>query len=201
MKKNVKRIICFALSVIALSCFIIPAGAADGTESATEAFTLDVFPGYVHEIKQNEVITYQRNAAAARDILRCVARLEDFDDYQKEASDVNFDGRVTAADARILLRYTAGLCGFPIELKVGQEFRFGPFTAWWTLEALTESTDELKIEREVIPPSEDAKPGDGGSYVLHVTPCEPGEYTLEVEYRGYTDEVEKTARFDITCVE
>lgn len=194
-----KRFLCILFSILLCSCLIFPVSAENSAE--TEPVTLGVFPGYVHHVAENGIITSECNASAARDTLRYAAGLEEFDDYQKKAADVNFDGEVTAVDARILLRYTAGLSGFPVTLHVGQEFRFGPFTAWWTLECLTESSDECKIEREVIPMPEDSKPGDNASYVLHVTPTEPGEYTVEVIYLGYTNEIEKTARFDITCIE
>ena len=48
---------------------------------------------------------------------------------------------------------------------------------------------------------EDPAPGDSDKHILHVTPSEPGKYTFEVVYIGYTNEVEKSALFEITCVE
>ena len=180
--------------------FILPTGAvsvADQTEEKTDGVELDFFPGYVHY----EDRSYERNPAAARDILRYAARLEEFDDHQKKTADVNFDGKITAADARILLRYCAKLGGFPVTLRVGQELKFGPFNTLWKLVCLTESSDKLKIDREIIPMPENPAPGDSDIHILHVTPTQPGTYTFEVEQIGYTDEVERYAMFEITCIE
>lgn len=162
---------------------------------------VSVFPGYVHEVNYDCNIKHERNSAAARDILRYSAGLEEFIDYQKTAADVNFDGEVTASDARILLRYCAKLGGFPVTLRVGQELKFGPFNTLWKLVCLTESSDNLKIEREIIPMPENPAPGDSAKHILHVTPAQPGTYTFEVEQIGYTDEVERYALFEITCIE
>ncbi len=180
--------------------FILPTGAVsvtDKTEEKTDGVELDFFPGYVHY----EDRSYERNPAAARDILRYVARLEEFDDHQKKTADVNFDGKITAADARILLRYCARLGGFPVTLRVGQELKFGPFNTLWKLVCLTESSDELKIEREIIPHKKPSNPGDSDRHILHVTPTQPGTYTFEVEQIGYTSQVERYALFEITCIE
>ena len=179
---------------------ILPTGAVsvtNQTEEKTDGVELDVFPGYVHY----EDRSYERNPAAARDILRYAARLEEFDDHQKKTADVNFDGKITAADARILLRYCAKLGGFPVTLHVGQELKFGPFNAWWKLVSLTESSDKLKIEREIIPHKQPSNPGDSDRHILHVTPTQPGTYIFEVEQIGYTSQVERYALFEITCIE
>lgn len=195
-----KRIITIILSVLMIIGFILPTGAVsvnEQTEEKTDGVELDVFPGYVHY----EDRSYERNPAAARDILRYAARLEEFDDHQKKTADVNFDGKITAADARILLRYCAKLGGFPVTLHVGQELKFGPFNGWWKLVSLTESSDKLKIEREIIPIEISTRDGDSAKHILHVTPSEPGTYTFEVEQIGYTDEVERYALFEITCIE
>lgn len=199
-----KRIITFILSVLMIIGFILPTGAVsvtDQTEEKTDGVELDFFPGYVHKVINNGYVSYERNAAAARDVLRFSAKLENLEDYQKKNADVNFDGKITASDARILLRYCAKLGGFPVTLRVGQELKFGPFNSWWKLTPITESSDKLKIDREVIPMPEDPAPGDSDKHILHVTPSEPGKYTFEVVYIGYTDEVEKSALFEITCVE
>ena len=195
-----KRIITITLSVLMIIGLILPTGAVsvtNQTEEKTDGVELDVFPGYVHY----EDRSYERNPAAARDILRYAARLEEFDDHQKKTADVNFDGKITAADARILLRYCAKLGGFPVTLRVGQELKFGPFNTLWKLVCLTESSDKLKIDREIIPMPENPAPGDSDIHILHVTPTQPGTYTFEVEQIGYTDEVERYAMFEITCIE
>ena len=195
-----KRIITFILSVLMIIGLILPTGAVsvtDRTEEKTDGVELDVFPGYVHY----EDRSYERNPAAARDILRYAARLEEFDDHQKKTADVNFDGKITAADARILLRYCARLGGFPVTLRVGQELKFGPFNTLWKLVCLTESSDQLKIDREIIPMPENPAPGDSDRHILHVTPTQPGTYTFEVEQIGYTSQVERYALFEITCIE
>lgn len=195
-----KRIITFILSVLMIIGFILPTGAVsvtDQTEEKTDGVELDFFPGYVHY----EDRSYECNPAAARDILRYAARLEEFDDHQKKTADVNFDSKITAEDARILLRYCAKLGGFPVTLRVGQELKFGPFNTLWKLVCLTESSDELKIEREIIPHKKPSNPGDSDRHILHVTPTQPGTYTFEVEQIGYTDEVERYALFEITCIE
>ncbi len=173
----------------------------DQAEEKTDGVELDFFPGYVHKVINNGYVSYERNAAAARDVLRFSAKLEDLEDYQKKNADVNFDGKITAADARILLRYCAKLGGFPVTLRVGQELKFGPFNTLWKLVCLTESSDELKIEREIIPHKKPSNPGDSDRHILHVTPAQPGTYTFEVEQIGYTDEVERYALFEITCIE
>ncbi|MCI5537428.1 MAG: dockerin type I repeat-containing protein [Oscillospiraceae bacterium] len=199
-----KRIITFILSVLMIIGFILPTGAVsvtDQTEEKTDGVELDFFPGYVHKVINNGYVSYERNAAAARDVLRFSAKLEDLEDYQKKNADVNFDGKITAADARILLRYCAKLGGFPVTLRVGQELKFGPFNTLWKLVCLTESSDELKIEREIIPHKKPSNPGDSDRHILHVTPAQPGTYTFEVEQIGYTDEVERYALFEITCIE
>lgn len=199
-----KRIITFILSVLMIIGFILPTGAVSVTDQAeekTDGVELDFFPGYVHKVINNGYVSYERNAAAARDVLRFSAKLEDLEDYQKKNADVNFDGKITAADARILLRYCAKLGGFPVTLRVGQELKFGPFNTLWKLVCLTESSDELKIEREIIPHKKPSNPGDSDRHILHVTPAQPGTYTFEVEQIGYTDEVERYALFEITCIE
>ena len=199
-----KRIITFILSVLMIIGFILPTGAVsvtDQTEEKTDGVELDFFPGYVHKVINNGYVSYERNAAAARDVLRFSAKLEDLEDYQKKNADVNFDGKITAADARILLRYCAKLGGFPVTLRVGQELKFGPFNTLWKLVCLTESSDELKIEREIIPHKKPSNPGDSDRHILHVTPAQPGTYTFEVEQIGYTDEVERYALLEITCLE
>ena len=199
-----KRIITFILSVLMIIGFILPTGAVsvtDQTEEKTDGVELDFFPGYVHKVINNGYVSYERNAAAARDVLRFSAKLENLEDYQKKNADVNFDGKITASDARILLRYCAKLGGFPVTLRVGQELKFGPFNTLWKLVCLTESSDELKIEREIIPHKKPSNPGDSDRHILHVTPAQPGTYTFEVEQIGYTDEVERYALFEITCIE
>ena len=199
-----KRIITFILSVLMIIGFILPTGAVsvtDQTEEKTDGVELDFFPGYVHKVINNGYVSYERNAAAARDVLRFSAKLENLEAYQKKNADVNFDGKITASDARILLRYCAKLGGFPVTLHVGQELKFGPFNTLWKLVCLTESSDELKIEREIIPHKKPSNPGDSDRHILHVTPAQPGTYTFEVEQIGYTDEVERYALFEITCIE
>ena len=168
---------------------------------AGEDVQIACFPGYVHQITNSGVTTYERNAAAARDVLRYSARLTEFDEPQKAAADVNFDGKITAADARILLRYTARLQGFPVKLRVGQTLRFGPFSALWELVSRTESSEKLIVSREISPKSsqEPTVPGSADAYTLCVTPNSPGSYVFEAEYIGYTDKVEKAVRFDIIC--
>ena len=158
------------------------------------------FPGYVHKVTTDGTVHYERNATAARDVLRNSARLQNLDNIQTEAADVNFDGRITAADARILLRYSARLQGFPVTLHVGQELRFGPFLGLWDLVALTESTDELAVKREVTPAQPQSGPGSADMHTLCVTANKPGSYVFSAEYRGYTNEVERSVQFDITCI-
>ena len=199
-----KRIITFILSVLIVIGFILPTGAVsvtDQTEEKNDGVEVTVFPGYVHDVNNGGVVTQECNPAAARDVLRYVARLEDLKDHQKIAADVNFDGKITAEDARILLRYCAKLGGFPVTLRVGQELKFGPFNSWWKLTPITESSDKLKIEREIIPHKQPPKPGDSDKHILHITPSEPGTYTFEVVNIGYTNEVEESALFEITCIE
>ena len=199
-----KRIITIILSVLTVISLVLPAGAVSvtaGEQEKINALEVTVFPGYVHIVNYDCIIKHERSAAAARDVLRFSAKLDEFDDYQKKTADVNFDGKITASDARILLRYCAKLGGFPVTLRVGQELKFGPFNTWWKLTPITESSDKLKIDREVIPMPEDPAPGDSDKHILHVTPTEPGKYTFEVVYIGYTDEVERSALFEITCVE
>ena len=52
-----------------------------------------------------------------------------------------------------------------------------------------------------LPMPENPAPGDSDIHILHVTPTQPGTYTFEVEQIGYTDEVERYAMFEITCIE
>lgn len=197
-----KRISAIILSVLMVVGLVLSVNAVSVLfKENKNSIDVSVFPGYVHEVNYDCNIKYERNSAAARDILRYSAGLEEFIDYQKTAADVNFDGEVTASDARILLRYCAKLGGFPVTLRVGQELKFGPFSSWWKLISLTESSDNLKIEREIIPMPENPAPGDSAKHILHVTPAQPGTYTFEVEQIGYTDEVERYALFEITCIE
>lgn len=199
-----KRVITIILSVLTVISLVVPTWAVSvtaGEQEKINAVEVTVFPGYVHKVINNGHVSYERNAAAARDVLRFSAKLEDLEDYQKKNADVNFDGKITAADARILLRYCAKLGGFPVTLRVGQELKFGPFNTLWKLVCLTESSDELKIEREIIPHKKPSNPGDSDRHILHVTPAQPGTYTFEVEQIGYTDEVERYALFEITCIE
>ena len=199
-----KRIITIILSVLTVISLVLPAGAVSVTANGQEkinAVEVTLFPGYVHKVINNSHVSYERNAVAARDVLRFSAKLEDLEDYQKKNADVNFDGKITASDARILLRYCAKLGGFPVTLRVGQELKFGPFNSWWKLVSLTESSEQLKVEREIIPMPKNSAPGGSDRHILHVTPTQPGTYTFEAEQIGYTDEVERYALFEITCVE
>lgn len=197
-----KRISAIILSVLMVVGLVLSVNAVSVLfKENKNSIDVSVFPGYVHEVNYDCNIKHERNSAAARDILRYSAGLEEFIDYQKTAADVNFDGEVTASDARILLRYCAKLGGFPVTLRVGQELKFGPFNTLWKLVCLTESSDNLKIEREIIPMPENPAPGDSAKHILHVTPAQPGTYTFEVEQIGYTDEVERYALFEITCIE
>ena len=197
-----KRISAIILTVLMVIGLVLAVNAVSVlSKENNNSIDVSVFPGYVHEVNYDCNIKHERTPAAARDILRYAAGLEEFIDYQKTAADVNFDGEVTAEDARILLRYCAKLGGFPVTLHVGQELKFGPFSSWWKLISLTESSDNLKIEREIIPMPENPAPGDSDRHILHVTPTQPGTYTFEVEQIGYTDEVERYALFEITCIE
>ena len=199
-----KRVITIILSVLTVISLVVPTWAVSvtaGEQEKINAVEVTVFPGYVHKVINNGHVSYERNAAAARDVLRFSAKLENLEAYQKKNADVNFDGKITASDARILLRYCAKLGGFPVTLRVGQELKFGPFNTLWKLVCLTESSDELKIEREIIPHKKPSNPGDSDRHILHVTPAQPGTYTFEVEQIGYTDEVERYALFEITCIE
>lgn len=199
--KRISAIILAVLMVVGLVLSVNAVSALSKEKENNNSIDVSVFPGYVHEVNYDCNIKHERNSAAARDILRYSAGLEEFIDYQKTAADVNFDGKITAADARILLRYCAKLGGFPVTLRVGQELKFGPFNTLWKLVCLTESSDELKIEREIIPHKKPSNPGDSDRHILHVTPAQPGTYTFEVEQIGYTDEVERYALFEITCIE
>ena len=197
-----KRISAIILSVLMVVGSVLSVNAVSVLfKENKNSIDVSVFPGYVHEVNYDCNIKHERTPAAARDILRYSAGLEEFIDYQKTAADVNFDGEITAADARILLRYCARLGGFPVTLRVGQELKFGPFNGWWKLVSLTESSDKLRIEREIIPIEISTRDGDSAKHILHVTPSEPGTYTFEAVYIGYTDEVEESALFEITCIE
>ena len=187
--------------VVGLVLSVNAVSALSKEKENNNSIDVSFFPGYVHIDKNSGSSRTKCNTAAARDILRYSAGLEELKDYQITAADVNFDGEVTAADARILLRYCARLGGFPVTLRVGQELKFGPFNGWWKLVSLTESSDKLRIEREIIPIEISTRDGDSAKHILHVTPSQPGTYTFEAVYIGYTDEVEKSALFEITCIE
>ena len=199
--KRISAIILAVLMVVGLVLSVNAVSALSKEKENNNSIDVSFFPGYVHIDKNSGSSRTKCNTAAARDILRYSAGLEELKDYQITAADVNFDGEVTAADARILLRYCARLGGFPVTLRVGQELKFGPFNGWWKLVSLTESSDKLRIEREIIPIEISTRDGDSAKHILHVTPSEPGTYTFEAVYIGYTDEVEKSALFEITCIE
>ena len=199
--KRISAIILAVLMVVGLVLSVNAVSALSKEKENNNSIDVSFFPGYVHIDKNSGSSRTKCNTAAARDILRYSAGLEELKDYQITAADVNFDGEVTAADARILLRYCAKLGGFPVTLRVGQELKFGPFNGWWKLVSLTESSDKLRIEREIIPIEISTRDGDSAKHILHVTPSEPGTYTFEAVYIGYTDEVEKSALFEITCIE
>ena len=199
--KRISAIILAVLMVVGLVLSVNAVSALSKEKENNNSIDVSFFPGYVHIDKNSGSSRTKCNTAAARDILRYSAGLEELKDYQITAADVNFDGEVTAADARILLRYCARLGGFPVTLRVGQELKFGPFNGWWKLVSLTESSDKLRIEREIIPIEISTRDGDSAKHILHVTPTQPGTYTFEAVYIGYTDEVEKSALFEITCIE
>ena len=199
--KRISAIILAVLMVVGLVLSVNAVSSLSKEKKNNNSIDVSFFPGYVHIDKNSGSSRTKCNTAAARDILRYSAGLEELKDYQITAADVNFDGEVTAADARILLRYCARLGGFPVTLRVGQELKFGPFNGWWKLVSLTESSDKLRIEREIIPIEISTRDGDSAKHILHVTPSEPGTYTFEAVYIGYTDEVEKSALFEITCIE
>ena len=199
--KRISAIILAVLMVVGLVLSVNAVSALSKEKENNNSIDVSFFPGYVHIDKNSGSSRTKCNTAAARDILRYSAGLEELKDYQITAADVNFDGEVTAADARILLRYCARLGGFPVTLRVGQELKFGPFNGWWKLVSLTESSDKLRIEREIIPIEISTRDGDSAKHILHVTPTQPGTYTFEAVYIGYTDEVEESALFEITCIE
>lgn len=166
-----------------------------------DAVSIDYFPGYVHRVNNSGVITCTPDASAARDVLRYSAKLDDLDDQQKKAADVDFNGVINAADARLILRYAAKLSGFPVTLRVGQTLRFGWFSALWELRPVTGSSAGFTVEVENIPAAvgDVPEPGDVGLTAVLATVTAPGEYTLEIVYVGYTGEVEQSVLFEITC--
>lgn len=186
------------LTAALLAVFPVSADTADVPAPTYDDPVISVFPGYVHKVEENGYIFYERNAAAARDVLRYSADLIEFNDYQLQTADVNFDGVIDASDARKLLRYSANIDSFSIKLQKGQTLTFAPDVGWWTLQAVTESSDDLKIEylREEFVAR---YPGDYGRQFLYVTPERDGVYTFEAEVRGFTNAVEQNARFKILC--
>ena len=188
------------LTASLFAVFPVSADTADVPAPAYDDPVISVFPGYVHKVEENGYIFYERNAAAARDVLRYSAALCELDDSQKQAADVNFDGEVDASDARKLLRYSANIDSFSIRLRKGQTLTFAPDVGWWTLDSVTESSDDLRIEKlqeELCSP--DPAPGDYGRQFLYVTPEAAGVFTFEAEVRGFTGAVEQNARFRIFC--
>ncbi len=195
MKKLISVLAAVLITVSAIHVF---AGAE--TAAADNQPLISVFPGYVHEVSDNGTIRYERNAAAARDVLRYSAKLADLNDYQMQAADVNFDRKIDASDARSLLRYTAKLENFRIRLCKGQTLTFGPDVGWWTLDSVTVSSDCLRIEKiQEEMDSVSAVPGDYARQFLLVTPEQAGVFEFEAEVRGFAGETEQNARFDIFC--
>ena len=188
------------LTASLFAVFPVSADNADVPAPAYDGPVISVFPGYVHKVETDGYIFYERNAAAARDVLRYSADLCEFDDYQKQSADVNFDGEVDASDARTLLRYSANLCNFGISVKKGQTLTFEPQAGWWTLESVTQSSDYLRIEKlQEEQCSPDPAPGDIGRQMLLVTPQTAGTFPFVAQVRGFSGEVEQSARFEIFC--
>ena len=164
------------------------------------ALNVTAFPGYVHEVRGEGYTTYVRNAAAARDVLRVSARLMELDEHMRPQADVNFDGKITASDARILLRYSARLQGFPVKLRVGQTLQFGPFNTLPDDFVLSETTEALRVESILVPVIRHAGGGATGQRVFRVTPTSPGTHTFEIAWREFGGKTTRyAARFDITA--
>ena len=166
-------------------------------EAYGEAVIAPTFVGYV--ANQTGDIT----AADARAVLLKSAGLAELPDTTGAvyAADADFDGEITAKDARIILRVSAGLDMFNIRLKSGETFRFGYIENRMTSHIDFEtSSDKLKVERQIVYPSEYA-PGWIGAMERHtfiITQSEHGEYVFTVVRFGYVNEPINTNTFKIS---
>ncbi|MCR5783865.1 MAG: hypothetical protein K6G90_14155 [Clostridia bacterium] len=137
--------------------------------------------------------------------MRKSARLSELPDILNafDAADADFDGRITANDARIILRVSAGLDMFSIRIKRGGFFKFGYIENLTTAHIDYEtSSDKLHVERQIAYAA-DFAPDWVGAFDRHtfmVSADEPGEYIFKVVRYGFTDEPRNTNVFKITVI-
>lgn len=192
----IKRVLsfCIVLFMLSFSAF---------AETDPDTFLVPFFVGYV--VNFGGDIT----AADAREVLLKSAGLVEWpesviirDRDLYTVADADFDGLITAKDARIILRVSAGLDMFDIKLKPGETFIFGYIENLMTSHIDYEtSSDKLKVERQIVYPSEYAPPGYIGAtdrHTFYVTPSEPGVYVFKVVRYGYVNEPANTNEFRIT---
>ena len=201
----IKRVLSFLsiiLSIILFVCFTVPFSFPAYAETDPDTFLVPFFVGYVVNYRGDVT------AADAREVLLKSAGLVEWpesvirDRDLYTVADADFDGLITAKDARIILRVSAGLDMFDIKLKPGETFVFGYIENLMTSHIDYEtSSDKLKVERQIVYPSEYAPPGYIGAtdrHTFYVTPSEPGVYVFKVVRYGYVNEPVNTNEFRIT---
>ena len=140
-------------------------------------------------------------AGTARLVLRASAKLETLKETEKDNADVNFDGHVTAADARILLRYSARLQAFPLRLKSGQTLRIGPYEEISPFTWSVSTSDHAAQIGEKIKttPSDRNEDGLPRYWSCDVSFSAPGTYDLTLIYRHIpSGTIYRELRFTVT---
>ena len=207
--KSIKRMLSVLLSVIiVVSC--VPVLASAYNKGADAPVWWDFIPGLT------DILPFQRytfrlgdtngdgkvTAADARICLRASAHLEKIGSENVEdgtadlkrvlAADYNCDGKITASDARSILRVSAKLEKMPemtINTEVNTEFNvvglraeYGEDYAWHA-----ECANGKDVLKELIDDPADVGVEGPTGYWYQLNASEPGEYTVNFEFRSKTD--------------
>lgn len=192
--KKIKKLTCFALSLIIAVLCAFPAMAED--ESHPGGLIWDTWESITANLNETTLRAFadQRTgdvdadgritAADARLCLRVSAQLEEIEFTQSIAADIDGNGKITSADARKILRFSAGLdtpetMNYELSLS-GWGFIIGPMKNagsgryYWQCEV---DTDGLTFTEESVDNTE-GKDGASPEYFFVFTAEKTGNYTV-----------------------
>lgn len=222
--KNMKKIVCFALSLLMTAVCVFSAAAE--TESRTHptgSLTPVTWEELLQEMRGENPqralyanMTLRRGdvtgdglvtAGDARLALRYSASLEGFSMFQCDAGDLDGDGDVTASDARQILRAAADLETLGdavINATTDWGVVIGPLQTAGSGQYSWECSidkDGLTMEKFRFNPSEELRPGDPVQQFFAFTPEKTGEYTLTFRFGNSWSEPERDSFRVIVQVE
>lgn len=222
--KNMKKIVCFALSLLMSAACVFSAAA----ETESQTYPGGSLPPVTWEELLQEMrsenpqralytqMTLRRGdvtgdglltAGDARLALRYAAALEGFSMFQCDAGDLDGDDYVTSSDARQILRAAADLETIGdavINATTDWGVVIGPLqtagSGQYTWECSIDKNG-LTMEQFWFNPSEEFSPGDPVQQFFAFTPGQAGEYTLTFRFGNSWSEPERDSFRVIVQVE